>query len=79
MTALLIVITVASTAFLLLIAYMEWIGMTSLFSTGPRQRYACGHLKVHGIPGDPDHCWNCRHPHAAQLLQEAVHPIHHSH
>jgi hypothetical protein len=79
MPALGIVIIVASTVFLFLIVYMEWIGFTSLFTAGWRGRYAYGHVKVRGIRNDPDHCWTCRHPRAAHLLQEAAHPIHHAH
>lgn len=49
--------------------FMEWIGVTSLFTKPSSPRYqGCGHLKA--VPDDAhDRCWHCRH----ERLEHALH------
>lgn len=59
--------------------FMEWIGVTTLFtkSSGPRYR-GCGHLKA--VPdGDHDRCWHCRHVRLDHALHAPAHHLHRTH
>lgn len=70
MGPILIVIVVLGGAFLLVTAYMEWIGFLSIVTPRSASRYdGCGHIKA--LPGaSRQHdCWACRHSHLRHPLQ----------
>jgi hypothetical protein len=70
------VIVVISAAFLVVTAYMEWIGVLNVISPRSAVRYpGCGHARL--LPADAEHddCWTCRHQRVRHPLQ-AVH-LHH--
>jgi hypothetical protein len=76
MGPLLWVIVVVGSVFLVVTAYMEWIGVMSLITPRCASRYpGCGHIRA--IPTDAVHddCWPCRHHRMRHPLQ-AVH-LHH--
>jgi hypothetical protein len=60
-------------------AFMEWVGVMSLFTTRCGPRYdGCGHLKA-VVTTRNDRCWRCRHVRLDHALHAPAQHLHHGH
>jgi hypothetical protein len=78
MGPLVVVVIVLGVALLAVTAYMEWVGVMTLFTPRSATRYeACGHIRALPFATDRTRCWSCRHPHLHDAVEATEHPFHH--